>query len=133
MDAKQQACAHFSLSLVCYFPPFLKALCVTSMKVIDSENWAWFLFEHEGGLYLDANCNMSAFGYTYMIRLNEKEQAQYSDGGREYLNKLAHDIHYSVPIAKDTSSIYKGRDVSNELTELATEAVKLWREGNNES
>jgi len=103
------------------------------MKVIDSENWAWFLFEHDGGLYLDANCNMSAFGYTYMIQLNEQEQTQYKSSGREYLNKLAHDIHYSVPIAKDTTSIHKGRDVSKELSELATEAIKSWREGNYES
>jgi len=103
------------------------------MKVIDSENWAWFLFEHGGSLYLDANCNMSAFGYTYMIELNEQEQKQYQNGGREYLNKLAHDIHYSVPIAKDTTSIYKGRDVSKELSGLATEAVKTWREANNGS
>ncbi|NRA23003.1 MAG: hypothetical protein HRU08_00700 [Oleispira sp.] len=101
------------------------------MKVIDSENWAWFLFEHGGNLYLDANCNMSAFGYTYMIELNADEQKLYQDAGREYLNKLAHDIHYSVPIAKDTTSIYKGRDVSKELSELATEAVKTWREANN--
>lgn len=111
----------------------IKMLCVTSMKVIDSENWAWFLFEHEGSLFLDANCNMSAFGYTYMMELNEKEQKQYQDGGREYLSKLAHEIHYSVPIAKDTTSIYKGRDVSKELSELATEAVKTWREGNSEN
>ena len=76
---------------------------------------------------------MSAFGYTYMIQLNEQEQTQYEDGGREYLNKLAHDIHYSVPIAKETSSIYKGRDVSNELSELATEAVKSWRADNDEN
>ena len=27
MDVKQQACAHSSLSLACYFPPFIKALC----------------------------------------------------------------------------------------------------------
>lgn len=101
------------------------------MKVIDFENWAWFLFEYEGKLYLDANCNMSAFGYTFMIQLNEMEQKQYENEGREYLNKLAHDIHYSVPIAKDTKSAYKGRDVSKQLSELATEAVKVWRESSN--
>ncbi|AOT08723.1 hypothetical protein [Pseudoalteromonas luteoviolacea] len=101
------------------------------MKVIDSKNWAWYLFEHEGSLYLDANCNMSAFGYTYMIKLNEVEQQQYKSGGRDYLNKLAHDIHYSVPIAKGTTSIYKDRGVSKDLSALATEAVKTWREGTN--
>lgn len=110
-------------------PPVMQALCVsTSMKVIDSENLAWFLFEHEGILYLDANCNMSAFGYSYMIELDEQEREGYQSVGRDYLNKLAYDIHYSCPIAKDTLSIYKGRDVSNELSDLATLAVKTWRE-----
>ena len=33
MDAKQQACAHSSLSLACYFPPFIKALCVPGRTV----------------------------------------------------------------------------------------------------
>ena len=31
MDAKQQACAHSSLSLACYFPPFIKALGNSNM------------------------------------------------------------------------------------------------------
>lgn len=112
--------------------PSNKLLCEEAgMKVIDSENWAWLLFEHEGNLYLDAYCNMSAFGYTYMIQLNDQEQKKYEIGGREYLKKLAYDIHYSVPITKDTKSIYKGRDVSKLFSELATEAVKTWRENNN--
>ena len=97
------------------------------MKVIDSETKSWFLFEHEGHLYLDANCNMSAFGYTYMIQLNDNEKASYNNEGRDYLCKLAHDIHYSVPIAKDTTSIYKGRDVTRELSDLARETVEIWR------
>ena len=65
------------------------------MKVVDTENWAWFLFEHEGHLYLDAYCNMSAFGYTFMIQLNDDERAAYDAGGHQYLNRLAHEIHYS--------------------------------------
>lgn len=101
------------------------------MRVIDSENWAWFLFEHEGQFYLDVNCNMSAFGYTYMIQLSDDELAAYKAGGHEYLNQLAHDIHYSVPIAADTRSKYKGRDVSKIFSELATEAVSAWRLGRN--
>ena len=101
------------------------------MKVIDFESWTWFLFEHEGVFYLDANCSMGAFSYTYMIQLNEAELASYQSDGREYLRKLAHDIHYSVPLSKDTKSIYKGRNVSEELSELATETAKAWRESNN--
>ena len=98
------------------------------MKVIDTEHWRWFLFEHEGQYYLDANCNMSAFGYTFMIQLNETERAYYQVGGHEYLNKLAHDIHYSVPIAKNTKSAFKGRNVSKEYSELASAAIKKWQE-----
>jgi hypothetical protein len=98
------------------------------MRVIDSENWAWFLFEHESHFYLDANCNMSAFGYTYMIQLNDEERDAYKVGGHEYLSQLAHDIQYSVPIATDSHSKYKGRDVSERFSELATEAVRVWRE-----
>lgn len=99
------------------------------MKVVDFENWAWFLFEHEGQMYLDANCNMSAFGYSYMIQLNEEEVKSYKVGGRDYLDKLAYDIHYTVPIAKNTTSIYKGRDVSRQFSQLALEAVEKWRAG----
>lgn len=98
------------------------------MKVIDSENWAWFLFEYQSHLYLDAYCSMSAFGYTYMIRLNAEECASYAARGHDYLNELAHDIHYSVPIAKNTKSKFKGRDVSKLFSEMATEAVQVWRE-----
>lgn len=102
------------------------------MKVIDSEAWAWLLFEYEGRLYLDVHCNMSFFGYTYMIELNDDELAKYRLIGREYLGKLAHDVHYSAPIAKDTLSVYKERDVSRRLSDLATQAVAKWREGGNE-
>lgn len=101
------------------------------MKVIDSENWAWFFFEHQGELYLDANCNMSAFSYSYMVQLNDTEHTLYKAGGREYLSKLAHDIHYSVPIAKDSVSPYKGRDVTIEFSESTTEAVRVWKKSAN--
>ncbi len=98
------------------------------MKVLDTEQWSWFLFVHESNYYLDVNCNISAFGYTYMIKLNECERKMYEVDGREYLNKLAHEIHYSVPIGKDSKSIYKGRDVGSEFRVLTSEAIEKWRE-----
>ena len=75
---------------------------------------------------------MSALGYTYMVQLNNTEFESYESAGREFLRKLAHDIHDSVPIAKNTGSLYKDRDVSSEFSDLATEAVKIWRDTNNE-
>ena len=102
------------------------------MKVVDSERWSWILFDHEKVLYLDVHCNMSAFSYSFMIQLSENEQRQYAKKGRQYLCELAHDVHYSVPIAKESSSIYKGRDVSKMYSDLASEAIKIWRDGKNE-
>ena len=98
------------------------------MNVIDSEKQAWFLLEHEGNLYFDVNCSMGAFGYSYMIRLNDLEQIRYQMAGREYLHKLADDIHSSVPVAENTSSIYQGRNASKPLSQMATSAIKTWHE-----
>ncbi|QYK08374.1 hypothetical protein [Shewanella mangrovisoli] len=98
------------------------------MRVVDTENRAWFLFEHEGEFYLDANCSMSAFGYHYLIPLNEQESVRYRDMGRAYLKQLAYDIHDSVPIAENSRSIYRGRDQSREFEPLTRRAILLWRE-----
>ncbi|MEI8592899.1 hypothetical protein [Photobacterium sp. Hal280] len=97
------------------------------MKVIDAEEQRWFLYEHENMLYLDANCNHSFLGYTYMIELNETELYLYHSEGREYLNRLSQDIHYSVPIVKGSQSEFKGRDVTKQFSTLAIEAIEKWR------
>lgn len=98
------------------------------MKVVDHEPHSWFLFEENGMLLLDANCNHSAFGYTYMVQLSPEELVEYRKKGRSYLNNLAHDIHYSAPIVKGSKSVYIGRDVSNENSEKSLTAVRTWRE-----
>lgn len=97
------------------------------MKVVDHQEREWFLFDHEGKLFLDANCNHSFIGYSYMIELNDDERKLYEAGGREYLSKLAYDIHYSAPIVNGSKSVYIGRDETKRLGKLATEAVKIWR------
>ena len=97
------------------------------MNVIDSEYYAWFLFEHEGHLYLDANCNHGAFGYSFMIQLNNEELSEYESTGRDYISKLAHAIHYSAPIVKDNTSVYKDRIVDDNISKLSLEAIQRWR------
>ena len=101
------------------------------MKVVDTRDHEWFLFEHEGHLYLDINCNLSAIGYSYMIQLNDAELESYQAGGRHYLSKLAQEVEYSAPILPDSTSIYKSRRVAYEVSELTTEAVKEWRGNTN--
>tara|TARA_R110000868_G_scaffold86450_1_gene242497 strand:+ start:476 stop:793 length:318 start_codon:yes stop_codon:yes gene_type:complete len=99
------------------------------MRVIDHQEQEWFLFEHEGKLYLDANCNHSFVGYSYMIELDDSERMLYESGGHDYLSKLAYDIHYSAPIVIGSQSNYIGRDETKSLGDLATEAVRSWRNG----
>ena len=98
------------------------------MKVVDSEHHCWFLFEHHGELLLDVNCELNAFGYSFMIKLNEAERMSYEFGGHDYLSKLAREIGDSVPITANTTSIYKGRRVPDQISKLATDAAKVWRE-----
>ena len=100
------------------------------MRVVDHEPHAWFLFEEGGSYFLDANCSHSAFGYCYMIELLPEETSKYKSEGRSYLSILAHDIHYSAPVATGSKSIYKGRDVSSHYAEKTQTAIRKWRESN---
>ena len=101
------------------------------MKVVDHEPHSWFLFEENHSLLLDVNCNHSAFGYTYMIKLSPEETIEYKALGNEYLNKLANDIQYSAPILKNSNSIHKGRDVSQKYSKKSLAAITKWRKKNN--
>lgn len=99
-----------------------------TMKVLDHEPQVWFLLEDEGSLYLDANCNHSFIGYSFLLRLNSEEAAQYKAKGRDYLSWLADDIQNSAPILAASKSRYKGRDLSGEHSERVMTAVREWRQ-----
>ncbi|MCB1624854.1 MAG: hypothetical protein KDI32_09725 [Pseudomonadales bacterium] len=100
------------------------------MLVIDHEPHSWFLFEHEEKLFLDANCSHSFLGYSFMIELHEDECSKYRQYGRGYLTELAQSIHNSVPILKDSKSIYKGRDVTQHYLGLTQSALQAWKSPN---
>ena len=97
------------------------------MKVLDHEPYAWFLLEHEGALYLDAHCSHSFFDYSVLIALDAEECAQYEKRGRDYLGKLAYDIHYSAPAALGSTSPFRSRNLTRGLGDLVSAAVKAWR------
>ncbi len=96
------------------------------MNVIDTETSCWFLLRDKDNLYLDVNCENGFMGYSYAIKLDEKEKKEYAQNGHNYINTLANDISYSIPIAKDSSSIYKGRRVSKEIDELISKTIIQW-------
>ena len=97
------------------------------MQVLDHEPYSWFLFEAGDALYLDANCNHGAFGYSFMMRLTAAEARRYRDEGRGYLNWLAQDIQNSAPILSVSTSPYKSRKASEEEEARASAAVSAWQ------
>lgn len=96
------------------------------MKVIDAESQMWFLLEQDGAFYLEAFCDHSFVGYSYMIALNAEELAAYEHGGHAYISKLADDIHNSAPIVQGSMSRFKGRDVSTTYGGEVSLAIEEW-------
>ncbi|KQT51590.1 hypothetical protein ASG47_01485 [Devosia sp. Leaf420] len=97
------------------------------MKVLDHEPYAWFLLEHEGALYLDAHCSHSFFDYSVLIKLSAEECGQFETLGRDYIGRLAYDIHYSAPAALGSTSPFRSRNLTRELGDAVSAAVKDWR------
>ncbi|GJG87788.1 hypothetical protein tb265_29690 [Gemmatimonadetes bacterium T265] len=102
---------------------------MSAMEVVDHEPAAWFLLRESDALFLDANCNHGAFGYTFLIRLTADEAREYGRAGREYLSRLARAIQDTAPILEASRSPYKGRDLSRSHGERVTAAVLAWRAG----
>ena len=94
------------------------------MRVLDHEPHAWFLLEDDSVFYLDAHCSHSAVDFSVLVALNATERAAYEACGNGYLDRLAHDIHYSAPGVRGSRSLYQARN----LTLLpATRAVGTMR------
>lgn len=87
------------------------------MKVVESEDNLWELYEHEDRLFFDGNYTMSFIGYSFPIELNEEEITSYNKNGKTFLDKLAHDLNYSCPIHESSKSAFKNRLVSKEIQE----------------
>lgn len=97
------------------------------MIVLDHQPYAWFLLQHDGALYLDAHCSHSFFDYSVVIAMNDTEVARYQKEGRDYIDKLAYDIHYSAPAARESKSPYRSRDLTAQIGDLVTAAAVEWR------
>jgi hypothetical protein len=96
------------------------------MNVIDAESQWWFLLEEDGKIFLDASCNHSFFGYSFMIQLNEEELEAYAHGGHQFVSKIATEIQDSVPILAVSRSRFKGRDVTDLYAAKVASAVNAW-------
>ncbi|WP_332453041.1 hypothetical protein [Chryseobacterium aquaticum] len=94
------------------------------MKIIDSEDKAWFFLNENDNYYIDVNCNYSFVGFTMLIQLSKIEINEYKNQGKEYLNSLAKNIQqYAL-------CHYKDRNVKGDIERMANEAIIEFLEEN---
>jgi hypothetical protein len=97
-----------------------------TMIVLDHEPALWFLLQEGEDFIFDAACSHSFISYTLTMKLNADEIARYKQEGREYLSKLAYEVHYSAPLVK-LDSPYRSRDISKEYGKAMTQVIVKWR------
>jgi hypothetical protein len=61
------------------------------------------------------------------MELNDEEERQFGERGREFLNDLAHQVPYSAP-GGGSRSPFKGRNVHRVLGDRVTDAVADFRD-----
>lgn len=81
------------------------------------------LFEDGDDLYLDVLCSQSAVDYRFPVLLDAQEVAEFRETGRDALNRLAQEIHYSAPGVIGNNSRYRGRKVSRAINTRIREAT----------
>jgi hypothetical protein len=97
------------------------------MRIIACEPDSWFLFENEGSLLFNVNCNYGPVGYDFTIELTIEEKKEFKIKGKHFLQSLANLIDYSTPISRDSASPYKGRSVDERYSALMAELIREWQ------
>ena len=104
------------------------------MEVLDHARAAWYLLADGDALLLDVNCNHNSYGYSVLIELNAAERARWEQEGRDYLDTLSHEIHFSAPVVSNPlvgePSPYRARDLTRTRAGEVSDAVRRWRETN---
>ncbi|UJP39911.1 hypothetical protein [Cellulomonas palmilytica] len=99
------------------------------MRVLDHEQWSWFLLESDGSLLLDVHVSHGPASATLLVALTDDERAAYDRDGRTAVIRLAADIQDSAPLAAASTSPYRSRDLTRTLGAEVTAAVAAWRAG----
>lgn len=97
------------------------------MDLLDYKSSSWYLFDENGRLILHVACEYSFVGYDFLMFLNEEEISNYQKIGSDFLDQLSSEINFSCPIAKQSKSIYKGRNLDDIYIEKAGDVIsQLW-------
>lgn len=96
------------------------------MEVLDHEPWSWFLLRDGERLLLDVHVSQGPVSASLLLALDDDERAAYEHQGRAALVALAARVQDSAPIAADTSSPYRPRDLTAALGAEVTAAAREW-------
>lgn len=93
------------------------------MTFLDHKENSWYLFEEGARFVLHVECSHSFVGYDFLIFLNDEEVSNYQKTGRDFSEQLANEIDFSCPIAQESTSKYKGRNLDSFYIEKAVNAM----------
>lgn len=93
------------------------------MKLLDHKENSWYFFEEGKRFILHVECSHSFVGYDFLMFLNDEEISNYQKIGRSFLEQLANEIDFSCPIAKESTSKYKGRNLDESYIQKAVDAM----------
>lgn len=97
------------------------------MRVVDHEPHHWFLLDDDGRLLLDVHCNHGPVGYSVLLALHDTGIRSLRERGRDHLHRLADAVQDSAPMARDSRSPYRERDLSATHGRRVSAAVAAWR------
>jgi hypothetical protein len=100
------------------------------MDVVDHSPHFWFLLREGDELFLDMNCSHGAYGFSVLLMLSEHERGEFEKSGRAALDELATAVQDSAPMARDSTSPYRDRDLTRLRANEVSEAVRRWRSAN---
>lgn len=97
------------------------------MTVAAHDPHYWFLLEEDGALYLDGRYAHSFVEYGHPMRLTAPEAEAYRREGHEAVQRLYDRVQATAPVLRASTSPYKGRRVSREVSDRMHAAVMAWK------
>lgn len=83
------------------------------IKVLDCSRGLWYLLEQQQEFYLDVHCTLGHGDYSWTIKLNSEEFADYRTIGKKSLDNLANAINSSRPLYSE--SIFHSRQINENI------------------
>lgn len=96
------------------------------MQVIAEGNYGWYLLMENTEFYMEVLCSHGAVDYIVAINLNPEEVRGYLASGKDFLDKLAYEIHYSAPGVIGSSSKFRERKLDRVYCDKLTQAIDDW-------